>query len=221
MIKPKGATTFAEGSPDYRTDADVIFNSGRTKRDFVLRTTKDDLAVWKTRHSKGVAGFRPKNVSPQKWAAMIDGEYWVFNIDATKAEDIAAAIKIGTIAYKTDAASLIREIFVKNLNIPDENEMGNQARIRANQKLYMDMSNAIANAAKLLGVKGTINLHVFSNKKNFKIPKDDLHTALHDGGATSVGMDTKNTYRYDVQNNDATAVLPQAITHLHLAKFNV
>lgn len=221
MNSHKGAMTLAEGHPDFRTDADIIFNNGRDKKDFILRTTKDDIGVWKTKHSIGMAGFKPTHISPQKWAAQIEKDYWVFNIDATKAQDIVAAVKIGMDCYTASASDLLSDIYVKNLNAEHENDMGRQALVKANQKLYEDVGRAITEAAKLLGVTGMINLHVFSNKKNPKIPKDNLHMALRDSGADSVEMDEKNRFKYDVQSNDGNGVLPNLITHLHLAKYNV
>lgn len=35
MLKKNGALTIAEGSPAYKTDADIIFNNGRDKKEFV------------------------------------------------------------------------------------------------------------------------------------------------------------------------------------------
>ena len=134
---------------------------------------------------------------------------------------IFAAVKIGMACYKIGAAELLSDIYVKNLNTDQENEMGRQALIKANQKLYESVAKAIREAARLLGVSGIINLHVFSNKKNYKIPKDDLHIALRDGGADSVEMDETTKFKYDVQSNDGEQFFENMITHLHLAKFKV
>lgn len=170
MNNQKGGMTLAEGHPSYKTDVDIMFGNGHDKKDFVLRTTKDDIGVWKTKHGVAMAGFKPKGVAPEKWAAQIDNDYWVYGVDATKATDIFAAVKIGMACYKVSAAKLLADIYVKNLNTELENDMGREALIRANQKLYEGMGKAIRYAAKLLGVSGIINLHVFSNKNNYKLP---------------------------------------------------
>ena len=99
MNSKKGAMTLAEGHPDFKTDADIIFKADREKRDFILRTTKDDIGLWKTKHGVNISGFKAKNIIPPKWSAKIDNEYWVFCIDATKTNDIVAAVKIGMGVY--------------------------------------------------------------------------------------------------------------------------
>ena len=81
--------TLAEGHPDFRTDADIMFNNGRDKRKFVLRTTRDDIAIWKNKHHVSLSGFKVKSVSPHKWAALIEKDYWVFGVDATKQKTYA------------------------------------------------------------------------------------------------------------------------------------
>lgn len=221
MNKQKGAMTLAEGHPKHRTDVDIMFRNGKDTKHMVLRTTKDEFAMWKTKHHVAMAGFRPKNVAPQKWAARIDNDYWVFGVDGTKAVDIFAAVKIGMDCYRVSAVHLLSEIYVKNLNADMENDMGREALIRANQKLYEGVGRAIKEAAKLLGVNGIINLHVFSNKKNHKIPAENLQMALRDGGADSVETDEETKFRYDSQSNDGQRVFSNLITHMHLAKFRV
>ena len=116
---------------------------------------------------------------------------------------------------------LLSNIYNKNLNADQENQMGQKALIMANKNLYESTGKAIREAAKLLGVSGIINLHVFSNKKNPKIPKKELHLSLRDGGAESVEMDEDTKLKYDVQSNDGTVFLQGLITHIHLAKFRV
>lgn len=121
--------------------------------------------------------------------------------------------------YNASASDLISDIYVKNLNTENEGNI-RDALVRANQKLYEDVCKAITQAGKLLGVQGTVNFYVFSNNKNFKIPKQNLHMALRDGGAASV--ETVNTpYKYSVGSNDGRRVFEGLISHLHLAKFKL
>ena len=64
--------------------------------------------------------------------------------------------------------------------------MGDQALLRANKELYSSVCQAIIQAAKQLGVNSELNFYVFSKSNNPKIPKEDLHAALKDGGAAEV-----------------------------------
>lgn len=221
MSKQNGAMTLAESRPEYKTDADVVFNNGRDVRDFVLRTTMDNISVWKAKHGVSISGFRVKEISPQKWAARIGKDYWVFGVDATKAEDICAAVKIGMKCYSTTAQDLISNIYVRNLNAEHENTLGRDALVRANQKLYESVCKVIVEAARLLGVQGIINFYIFSNSKNYKIPIENLHMALRDGGANSVSTDDETKYKFDVMSNDGRQIFKDLISHMHLAKFQI
>lgn len=220
MDNRKGAVTLAEGHPDYRTHANIAFGNVFLKKDYILRTTLDDMTVWKTKHRVNMAGFKDKTVSPQKWAARIEKDYWVFGVDATKPQDIVAAVKIGVISYGVRAADLLSDIYVKNLNAEDEKGYARDALIRDNQKLYEKVANAVVQASKLLGVQGIVNFHVFSNSVNHKIPKANLHMALKDAGAESVETDS-NRYTMSVGSNDGKRVFEDMVTHMHLAKFRV
>lgn len=220
MTKLKGALTIAEGHPDFKTDADIVFNNGRDKKDFILRTTCDDIGVWKSKHGVSISAFKAKGVAPQKWAAKIENDYWVFGIDATKADDIFAAVKIGMACYDAKASDLISDIYLKNLNIENDNQIGVDVRIKANQKLYEGVCKAITQAAKLLGVQVIVNFYVFSNIKNFKIPKENLHEALKNGGADSVETDN-TSHKFSVGSNDGKRVFENLISHMHLAKFKI
>ena len=220
MTKEKGALTIAEGSPAYKTDADIIFNNGKDKKDFVLRTCYDDISVWKSKHGISISGFKDKSVSPQKWAAKIDKDYWGFGVDAQKPDDIFAAVKIGMRCYNVKASDLISDIYVKNLNIENEHQIGRDAIVNVNQKLYEGVCKAIVQAAKLLGVQGILNFHVFSNIKNPKIPMESLHKALKDGGAESVVTD-ETPHKFNVSSNDGRRVFENLISHFHLAKFRL
>lgn len=221
MLKRKSALTLAEGSPSYKTDVNVVFRNERDKKDFVLRTTLDDIGVWRIKHGVAMSGFKVKGISPNKWAAVIEKEYWVFGVNCTKTDDIVAAVKIGMQAYNVKAGDLLSSIYIKNLNVEHENQMSPEVRIKENQKLYEGVCGAVIQAARILGVQGSIDLHVFSNKKNPKIPKENLHMALRDGGAETVETDEKTKYIYTVASNDGREVFDGLISHLHLARINV
>lgn len=221
MNKSKGALTIAEGHPDFLTDADIIFNNGRDKKDFVLRTTLDDIEVWKVKHKISISPFKAGSTAPQKWVARIEKDYWVFGIDARKSDDIFAAVKIGMTCYNAKASDLIREIYVKNLNIENESHCVNrELLVEENKKLYQGVCSAIMQAAKLLGVQGALNFYIFSNNKNHKLPKDELHSALRYGGAASVETDIA-THKFSVGSNDGNRVFENLLSHMHLAKLNV
>ncbi len=102
-----------------------------------------------------------------------------------------------------------------------ENEMETQARVLANKKLYSTVTTALVEAAKKLGVSGSVNFWVFSNNINPKLPKQDLHDALlKDGSASSVTTDDKTKHVFFVGSNDGMA--EQKIkTNLHLATLKV
>ncbi|MBU6950184.1 hypothetical protein [Hahella sp. HN01] len=93
--------------------------------------------------------------------------------------------------------------------------MSNQALIRANKSLYSNTCKAILQAAKQLGISPEINFYVFSRNDNFKIPGNDLHEALTDGGATNV-MTDQNRYKVSIGRNDNSAFTTQ-MTNFHMA----
>lgn len=220
MNQPKGALTVAEGHPDFITDADIIFNNGRDKKDFVLRTTRDEIGVWKAKHGVPISPSKSNIGGTQKWVARVDKDFWVFGVDATKSNDIVAAVKIGVDCYGARASDIIRDIYVKNLNIENESNCDRNLLVKENKKLYEDVCKSILQAAKILGVQGQLNFYVFSNNKNPKIPKDDLRTALLAGGADTVASDT-HSYKFDVGSNDGTRVFKDLISHMHLATLKV
>lgn len=96
-----------------------------------------------------------------------------------------------------------------------------KARVQANKKLYSSVTAALVDAAKNLGVSGSINFRVFSNNLNPKIPKQDLHDALlKDGGASTVTTDDTTKHVFFVGSNDGMA--EQKIkTNLHLATLKI
>ena len=221
MNESVGAMSIAEGNYEYRVNVNLILDGGQKIKKHVLRTTLDSLSVWKSKYVKNASPFEKVINGVTKDAAIIDKEVWVFNIDATRAEDIVIAVTIAKSYFKVSAKDIIGDVYVKNLNTERENEMEAQAKVRANKKLYSSTSIALSEAAKKLGVSGSINLWVFSNNLNPKIPKDDLHEALlKDGTASSVTTDDKTKHVFFVGSNDGTTEL-KIKTNLHLATLRI
>jgi hypothetical protein len=213
----KGALTIAEGDSQYKVDVSLAFGGSRTEKRFVLRTSLDQLGIWKAKYVKtNMSPFDAKLKVIVKEAAIIDKEVWVFGIDATKSQDIVTALEIATRWYKVSADKILSDIYVKNLNAELENTMGDQALVAANKKLYSGICSALIEAAQMLGVKNVLNLWVISSNKNHKIPAEDLHNALREGGADLVETDTF-AHQYVSGSNDG--LLRRSFkTNLHLAK---
>ena len=210
-----GATTIAEGDVKYKTDASLIIG-GRNERSCVLRTTLDTMDIWKSKYVKTPRSpFEAKIKTVTKEAAIIDGEVWVFNINATLPPDLVAAVEIACRFYKVKPDDIFENIYVKNLNAEREHEMAAKALIQANKNLYTKTCEALLTAARSLNIRKSLNFYVFSNKANFKIPHGDLRDALTKGGAISVTTDDKK-HEYTSGSNDGKRIL-KMFTHLHLA----
>lgn len=214
-----GALTIAEGDNQYKVDVSLAFGGNRIEKRFVLRTSLDQLSVWKAKYVKtNISPFDAKLKTIVKEAAIIDKEVWVFGIDSTKPQDIVAALEIATRWYKVSADKILSDVYVKNLNTELENTMGEQALVTANKKLYSGVCSALAEAARILGVKNVLNLWVISSNINQKIPATDLHDALREGGADSVETDSA-PHKYISGSNDG--LLRRSFkTNLHLAKLS-
>lgn len=217
--QPKGAMTFAEGLYDYKVDVDIIFNNGKDKKDFVLRTCLDQYKIWRAKYAKGTSPFKTFIKGTMREAAIIDREVWVFGIDATNVHDIIAAVNIGTDYFKVGPKDIIGDVYVKNLNAECENEILGQARVEANKSLYEKTCRAIMEAARALGCSDPLNFWVYSNSKNPKINQEALHGALRNGGASSVATDTAK-HSFWVGSNDGLRE-QKFKTNLHLAKLNI
>lgn len=140
----------------------------------------------------------------------------MYDINSTLSSDIIAAVRIAAEWYHISPEAFMRNIYVKNLNVENEQQHRNSpgALVQANQNLYTGVGLAIKEAAIALGVSGDIDFWVMSNNVNPKIPRADLHQALRDSGAkTGVG---KRRYQYRSGSNDGTGER-MLITHLHLA----
>lgn len=221
MNDSKGAMSIAEGYHDYRADVNLVLDGGQKVKKYILRTTLISLSVWKSKYARGSATFEKTIEGHTKDAHVIDKEVWVFDIDATKPEDLYIAVTIAKNYFNVSAKDIIGDVYVKNLNIEGEHEMDDQARVRANKKLYSSVTHALVEAAKRLGVSGSINFWVFSNSVNKKIPKADLHDALQNQGtASSVTTDDKTRLIFGVASNDGAEERTYK-TNLHLATLKI
>jgi len=216
----KGAMTIAEGLYSHKTDVDVIFGDDKKVRNYVLRTSLNNLSRWKSLHTKIMTSTFEKVIKTGiKQAAIIDNEVWVFEIDSTKSEDIVAAVKIAMNYYKVKPQEIISNVYVKNLNAESEGQYNNHALVQENKKLYSGVCEALVGAAKELGIKGDIEVRVFSHSLNPKISRDNLHDALKDGGADEVVTDDKK-HRVSIGSNDGNNSIRQN-TNMHLATFKI
>ncbi len=220
MMVQSGAASLAEGQYGFKTDVNFVFGKQRIIRTHVLRTAFHSLAEWKGRNPHvGLSPFKGRNASVTKDASIIDNEVWVFGINATQTQDIAAAVNIASLYYKVKPSVFLRDIYTKNLNAELKNKMANEALIRANIGLYTKVCEALIGAAKQLGVSHQLNFHVFSHNNNPKIPRDNLVKALNAGGAESVETDEQRP-RVIVGDNWGDLSVEQ-LTHFHLAKLKV
>ncbi len=213
------AISLAEGDPEFKMDVSLVFG-GEEPRKHVLRTCLDRYGVWKSKYVHANASLFEVNFGTQtKDAAEIGDEIWIFGIDSTSPNDIVTAVKIAAQRQKIEPRTLMRNIYVKNLNAENEHTMMKQALVRANKNLYTKVCDSIREAAKVIGVTGEINFWVMSSNINHKIPKEDLHNALRDGGADGVAV-AKKKYRFMSGGNDGEDE-QYLITNLHLARFNI
>jgi len=220
MTIQSGVTSLAEGQYEFKADVNFIFGKQRIERTHVLRTAFHSLAEWKARNPHiGLSPFKGQNSAVAKYASIIDGEVWVFGVNATQAQDIVAAVKIASSHYKVKPSIFLQDIYTKNLNAELENKMANEALIRANIGLYTEVCEALIGAAKQLGVSHQLNFYVFSNNNNPKILRNNLVKALKAGGAESVETD-KHRPRVTVGDNLGRRSIEQ-LTHFHLAKLKV
>lgn len=220
MQNLKGALTIAEGDLKYKTDVSLAFGGTSVERRHILRTSLDTLGVWKAKYVKtNISPFDARLKTVFKEAAIIDQEVWVFGIDSTKSQDIVAAVGIACKWYKVTPDQILGDTYIKNLNVEHANDMGNEALVAANKKLYASVSCALVEAARSLNVTGELNLWVISSSRNHKIPEKDLHDSLRAGGAESVDVDPTPYNFYSGSNNGLFKA--RIDTNLHLAKFKL
>ncbi|NOY16655.1 MAG: hypothetical protein GXP23_06985 [Gammaproteobacteria bacterium] len=221
MTIQNGATSLAEGKYAFKTDVNFIFGKQqRIERTYVLRTTFHSLAEWKIRNPHiELSPFKSQNSAVVKYASIIDGEVWVFGINATQARDIVAAVKIASLYYRVKPSVFLQDIYTKNLNAEHEDKMTYEGLIRANIDLYTEVCGALIDAAKQLGVSHQLNFHVFSKNNNPKMPRNDLVKSLKAGGAESIETD-EHCPRVMVGDNLGERSIDQ-FTHFHLAILKV
>lgn len=216
----KGALSLAECRPEFKVDCTLILNNGRDKKDFILRTALDSVAVWKSKNAETpISPFQGKVNLTLKDAAIIEGDVWVFGIDAIKPQDVFAAVKIGMDHYRAKATDIIGDVYVKNLNTDYQDTLSKHDLIIENKKLYSGVCKAVLEAAKLLGVQGVINFYVISSNINHKIPAQDLHVALKEGGAEKVETDNMQYKMWSGSNSGQKAVIIKQ--NLHLASLKI
>lgn len=217
MIKDQfGATTLGESQYRFKTDVHLIFGKQRKDRQFVLRTTLHSLSVWKTRNpGVEMSPFKIKNLQVEKEAAIVDREVWVYGVNGTIPQDLVAAVKVASYYYSVHPSVILSDIYAKNLNVDGESAMADQALIRANKQLYTKVCDAVIQAAKQLGITSELNFYIFSKNNNPKIPQNELHAALKEGGATSVRTDEVSYRVFAGSNNDQDFI--QQMTNFHLA----
>lgn len=214
-----GATSLAEDKVQFKTDVNLILGNEQKLRAYVLRATHLALPQWKD-HNVGV-GIAPYEECHHinKDAAVIDNEMWVYQINATIAQDIVSAVTIASKYFRVDPAIFLRDIYVKNLNDDREDDLSKNQLIRANKQLYSGVCSALSEAARQLGVSGRLQLYVFSHNKNYKIPQNDLHEALLSGGADSVVTDIHKPWATSGSNDGKDKL--KIKTNFHLATINL
>ncbi len=220
MSTSQGAMSIAEGNYDHRADVNLVLNGGQKIKKYILRTTLDSIGVWKAKHPKNASPFADTINGMSKFAAVVDNEVWVFGIDSTNSADIVIAVTIAKRHFNVSAKEFIGEVYVKNLNAERENEMTLEALVSANKTLYSKVCTALVDAARKLGVSGQVNFWVYSNNINQKIPKQQLHEALKDGGAASITTDDTTKIAFLVGSNDGKSER-KFKTNLHLATLKI
>jgi hypothetical protein len=75
MDNLKGALTVAEGDIKFKTDVSLAFGGNRVEKQYVLRTSLDQLSVWKAKYVKtAISPFSANIKTTIKEAAIIDKE---------------------------------------------------------------------------------------------------------------------------------------------------
>lgn len=219
MESQSGAMSIAEDKHTFKTDVNIVFGNKTVTRKYILRTTLHSLAAWRARNANiNVSPHDDRSASVNKDAAIIDREMWVFDVDATRPEDIVAAVKFASHYYDVSPDILLKNIYAKNLNAENADSKFDEIKIRMNKDLYSSTCDAILQAARMLGVSCQLNFYVFSHNDNNKIPRDELKDALQRGGADSVTTDDHRP-KVQIGNNAGTGSLKQR-THFHLATFS-
>lgn len=201
------AMTVAEGHPLYKTDVSIVLSSGKNKsKTYVLRTTLDSYKKWRLKYM-GIKAFDISSKKPGE-VKLIDKEVWVFNVDATKAEDIITAVEIAVAYYRAQGATLTAKdimgnVYVKSLNIENEGETGLQSRgeiVKANKALYKNVALSVKAAGQHFNFTNVV-FRAFNSANNTKLSCTDLRLAMVEAGAKSA-VTNNEVYRVISGDND-------------------
>jgi len=204
------AMTVAEGDAEYKTDVSVVINNGKK---YVLRTSLDRFETWHLKYSHVIAcdiTFEGAHPKPNQ-VKLIDGEIWVFDTDATNAENIIQAVNIALTKLGGGGlrpSEILGNVYIKNLNIEGEQDLIDAGGdvVAANRALYTAVCLAFRVAAEHFNLH-QLNFMVFSHDLNHKLPHAALRAALLAAGATDIVSDPKK-YRVISGSNDGEGVLP-------------
>ncbi|MDG9670658.1 hypothetical protein ONV78_23165 [Hahella sp. CR1] len=204
VMKIRGALTLAEGRYDCKTDVSRALDNEEQEKQVVLRTCLHSYEEWRaTCHVYGfpfpfLAWIRGEAVE----AAIVDSrEVWVFSVNATRTQDIVRAIRVGMFFFNVTADVLLRDVYVKNLDAGDEQDLSPQALVNVNQALYENTCVALREAAHALAYEGDVNFWTYSHHNNPRMPQKALHEAFSNAGARSVITDSIKTHWTRVGNN--------------------
>ncbi|ABC30262.1 hypothetical protein HCH_03517 [Hahella chejuensis KCTC 2396] len=204
MKKVRGALTLAEGRYDCKTSVSLALDKEAQEKNVVVRSSLLSFEEWRaTCHVYGfpfpfLAWIRGENVE----AAVVDSrEVWVFSVDATRTQDIVQAVRVGMFFFNVTADTLLRDVYVKNLDVGDAQIPSPQALVNGNQALYQNVCVALREAADALAYSGELNFWTYSHHNNPRMPQKALHEAFSSAGATSVMTDNVKSHWTRVGNN--------------------
>ncbi|BBM03251.1 hypothetical protein [Microbulbifer sp. GL-2] len=158
-------------------------------------------------------------------------EIWVFGIDGTNSQHLTNAAEVAAKKYSEFCGVnedfikqlILENIYVKNLNVEDEDFVKRTSDlIAANRDLYDMVVQACMRAAKAVNIKGSINFGVYSDAGNPKINREHLHEALYkagNGGNPGVSMDPCRHHVFS-GSNDGGMHLEHA-SNFHIAQYNI
>ncbi|WLQ16209.1 hypothetical protein O5O45_09810 [Hahella aquimaris] len=204
MKRHRGALTLAEGRYDYKTRVSLALDNDIQEKDAVVRTCLHSFEEWRATHHDYcyvfpfIAWIRGERVQ----AGIVDSrEVWVFQVDAMRAQDIVQAVRVGMFFFNLTADDLLCDVYVKNLDVGDEQGASLQDLVNANKTLYEKTGVALREAAVALAYGGELNFWIYSHNNNPRIPQKALHEAVSNAGATSVMTDSVKTHWTRVGNN--------------------
>ncbi|AZZ92359.1 hypothetical protein EUZ85_17175 [Hahella sp. KA22] len=221
MKKPRGALTLAEGRYDYKTNVSLALDNDIQEKDVMVRTCLHSFEEWRATHHDYsyvfpfIAWIRGEGVQ----AGIVDSrEVWVFQVDATRTQDIIQAVRVGMFFFNLTADDLLRDVYVKNLDVGDELGASAPALVNANRTLYENTGVALREAAGALGCGGDLNFWIYSHNNNPRMPQNALHEAVSSAGARSIVTDSVKAHWARVGNNQGDPG-PLCKSDLHRAIF--